>query len=132
MRTLCCARMKKNCVLALQVIVALVLVSLPAAGAGRITRNMLKRGVTPQILRGRLDRFPDKSIHRLSTVNQAEPDAGAGAVHPAVRSPVFSFFQPSSRSGSVNYGFMVGSSPFSRAVRGSSVPAFVVPVVMVV
>src|SRR4029077_4566484 len=46
--------------------------------------------------------------------------------------PVFSFFQPSSRSGSVNYGFMVGSSPFSRAVRGSSVPAFVVPVVMVV
>jgi hypothetical protein len=114
---------------------ALALVALPAV-ADRITAAMLKNGHAQQVVRGHLNRSPDKSIHRLSPAERANKKRGGepAPFHP----PVFSFFQPSSRSGSVNYGFMVGTDPFSNEhERGSfsqdgeqgSVKTFVVPVV---
>ncbi len=139
MHTLCCAVIKRNCFLGLVVAGALALVSVPAS-ADRITVEMLKKGLTRELVRGHLNRTPTKSNHSPSLgsqiLNQGGPRA-AVAVSTAAGSsiatpPVFPFFQPSSRSGSVNYGFMVGTSPFSSEVRGSSVKTFLVPVVIVV
>jgi hypothetical protein len=130
MRTFCCADLRSNCGRGLLVVATLALVALPVV-AQRITADMLKKGHFPEVVRGRLDRSPDKSIHRLSIPNQA---SARGEAHSSpARPPVYAFFQPSSRSGSINYGFMVGTSPFSKDdVHGSSVPTFVVPLVFVV
>lgn len=128
MHTLCFADIRSNCGRGLLVAAILVLTALPVV-AQRITADTLRQGHFPEVVRGRLDRFPDKSIHRLPVAKRAtsmtEPDSA--------RPPIFSFFQQSSRSGSVNYGFMVGTSPFSwEDVHGASVRTFVVPVVFVV
>ncbi len=99
---------------------------LPVAGE-RVNVDKLKGGLTPQVLRGGLNRSPLKAIHHFPATQQASP-----STKPA-RPPVFSFFEPSSRSGSVNFGFMVGTSPFwPENVQSSSVSAFVVPIVIVV
>jgi hypothetical protein len=126
-----CPGNQRNPYRRLLVIGALALVSLPA-GAQRITEDMLQNHSTEEILRGRFDRSPDKSVHRLPAAERASAKAAAAAASARApwRPPVYSFFEPSSRSGSVNYGFMVGTSPFSRDdVDGSSVHTFVVPLV---
>jgi hypothetical protein len=126
-----CVRNKKNPYCSLLVIGALALVSLPAA-AQRITVDMLKNHSTEELVRGHLDRSPDKSVHHLSAAERATAKAAAAAnsASAPARPPVYSFFEPSSRSNSVNYGFMVGTSPFSKDdVHGSSVHTFVVPLV---
>jgi hypothetical protein len=124
-----CARCRKNPYRRLLVISALALVSLPVA-AQRINVEMLKNHRPEELVRGRLDRSPDKSIHHLSAAERATARAAVAAAHGPALPPVYSFFEPSSRSNSVNYGFMVGTSPFSKDdVHGSSVHTFVVPLV---
>jgi hypothetical protein len=109
---------------------ALALVSLPAA-ADRITAEMLKKGFTREVVRGHLNRSPDKSMSPPAGVSHASPKTAAADASSAPRPPVYPFFQPSSRSGSVNYGFMVGSSPFTKdEPRASSVKTFIVPIVI--
>jgi hypothetical protein len=129
MSKLACA-IPKNVLRLMVTVCALVLGSVPVS-AERITLEMLNKGRIQDHVRGRLDRSPDKSIHRLSAAEQASARAmvAAAAKSSSARPPVYSFFQPSSRSGSVNYGFMVGTSPFTEDVHGSSVPTFVVPLV---
>jgi hypothetical protein len=129
MSKLACA-IHKSALRQIVAVCALVLGSVPVS-AERITLEMLNKGKIQDHVRGRLDRSPDKSIHRLSAAEQASARATVAAASKSspARPPVYSFFQPSSRSGSVNYGFMVGRSPFTEDVDGSSVPTFVVPLV---
>jgi hypothetical protein len=108
---------------------ALVLASLPVS-AQLISADAVKNGHFPEALRGHLDGHPNKSIRRLST-------AGSGAAATAKRDnppqPIVSpFFRTSSRSGSVNYGFMVGPNPFSDddGAKRTSVKTFIVPLVI--
>ena len=116
---------------------ALALASLPVS-AQRISADAVKNGHFPQALRGHLDRSPDKSIHRLSsTGSQAGPSAAVAAARVAdpPRPIVSPFLHPSSRSGSVNYGFLVGANPFSDREtfsdrEGTSVKTFIVPLVI--
>ena len=130
MSKLVCAFIPGN---AFRVLVSVCAVALgsTSAPAQRITLDMQNKGNVQDYLRGRLDRFPDKSIHHLPAAQIAKARAAAAAAAPSspVRAPIYPFFQPSSRSGSVNYGFMVGTSPFSEDVHGSSVPTYVVPLV---
>ncbi len=109
------------------------LASLPVS-AQRISADAVRNGHFPQALRGHLDRSPDKSIHYLSsTGKQAGPSAAVAAARPgAFPRPIVSpFLYPSSRSSSVNYGFLVGANPFSDGERGkTSVKTFIVPLVI--
>ncbi len=109
------------------------LASLPVS-AQRISADAVRNGHFPQALRGHLDRSPDKSTHYLSSIgNQAGPRAAVAAAKPATppRPIVSPFLSPSSRSGSVNYGFLVGSNPFSGGEGTSaSVKTFIVPLVI--
>ena len=112
---------------------ALVLASLPVS-AQRINADTVRNGHFPEALRGRLDGRPDKSIHRLPILGgQAAAAAMANAKHAAPPRPIVSpFFYTSSRSGSVNYGFLVGPNPFAgnNDPKSTSVKTFVVPVVI--
>ena len=109
------------------------LVLLPVS-AQRISADAVRNGHFPQTLRGHLDRSPNKSIHHLSSIGkQVGPKAAAAAAkHAALPRPIVSsFFYPSSRSGSVNYGFLVGNNPFSdEEKKRASVKTFVVPLVI--
>jgi hypothetical protein len=126
MRKGSCADVKKELCRSAIAVSALALALLPVA-AERVNVDKLKGNLSPQVLRGGLNRSPHKSIHRFPATNEAN------AWTKPSRPPVFSFFEPSSRSGSVNYGFMIGTSPFSPDnVQSSSVQAFVAPVVIVV
>ena len=105
---------------------AFALASLPVS-AQLISADAVKNGHFPQALRGHLDHSPDKSIHHLpSTGSQAGPR------HADQPRPIVSpFLYPSSRSGSVNYGFLVGGNPFSgREGTSASVKTFIVPLVI--
>jgi hypothetical protein len=115
------------------VVGAFALASLPVS-AQRISADAVRNGHFPQALRGHLDRSPDRSIHRLQSTGS---QAGSGAAVPAARPanpprPIVSpFFHPGSRSGSVNYGFIVGPDPFSDQEGASaSVKTFLVPIVI--
>lgn len=129
MHTPLCVVFKRNLFLALVTVSALALASLPAA-ADRINVKDLKKGLTKEMLRGRMDRQPDKSVYHLPGPNQAQPQATSDVVPPIPAPIVSSFFQPSSRSNSMNYGFLVGNSPFATPVGVSSVKTYLVPVVI--
>jgi hypothetical protein len=118
---------------------AMALASLPVS-AQLISADTVKNGHSPEALRGHLDGHPDKSIHHLSTFGM-QAGAGTAAAARSARPPapiVSPFTYPSSRSGSVNYGFVVGSSPFAgdegprsdEDPRRRSVRTFIVPVVI--
>jgi hypothetical protein len=128
MKTPGCAVLKS-----LIVVGAFALASLPVS-AQRISADAVKNGHFPQGLRGHLDRSPDKSIHYLqSTGSQAgRSTAVTAARHTAPPRPIVSpFLYPGSRSGSVNYGFIVGPDPFSgREGTSTSVKTFLVPLVI--
>ena len=122
---------KPGCAVVKSVLVlsALVLASL-SVSAQLISADKVKSGHFPEALRGHLDGHPNKSIHRLSTTRSA---AAAHAKHANAPQPIVSpFFRTSSRSGSVNYGFMVGPDPFLRddVAKSASVKTFIVPVVI--
>jgi hypothetical protein len=128
MQTPGCAVLKS-----LIVVGAFALASLPVS-AQRISADAVKNGHFPQALRGHLDRSPDKSIHHLSSTGG---QAGRSAPVPAARPtnpprPIVSpFLVPSSRSGSVNYGYLVGANPFlGREGTSTSVKTFIVPLVI--
>jgi len=126
MRTPGCANIKS-----LLVVGAFALAALPVA-AQRIPADALKNGHFPQVI-GHLDARPDKSVHYLPhTASQTGPRAAVAAAKPAdpPRPIVTPFLQPSSRSSSVNYGFLVGNSPFTGGHGpNSSVKTFIVPLV---
>lgn len=111
----------------------LALASLPVS-AQRISADAVRNGHFPQALRGHLDRSPDKSIHHLSSIGkQAAPSVAIAAARPGAlpRPIVSSFKSPSSRSSSVNYGFLVGPNPFADEERTkASVKTFIVPLVI--
>jgi hypothetical protein len=117
----------------LLVVGAFALAALPLS-AQRISADTVKNGHFPEALRGHLDGRPDKSIHHLSsTGSQAGHRAAAEAAKPAdpPRPIVSPFLQPSSRSGSVNYGFLVGNNPFSGdGPKNGSVKTYIVPLVI--
>src|ERR1019366_9389834 len=115
MHTPLCAVSKRNWFLGITVLCALAHVSLPAS-ADRINVKDLKKGLTKEMLRGRMDRQPDKSVYHLPGPNQANSQASSDVV-PALPATIVSpFIQPSSRSNSMNFGFLVGSSPFTTPV----------------
>jgi hypothetical protein len=117
------------------VVGAFALASLPVS-AQRISADAVKNGNFPRALRGHLDRRPDRSIHYPPfTGNQTGSSAAVGAARPAQPpNPIVStFFYPSSRSGSVNYGFIVGANPFSDQEGAStSVKTYLIPLVITV
>jgi hypothetical protein len=121
---------KRNWLLGIVVVGALALVSLPVS-ADRINVKTLKKGLTKEIFRGRMDRRPDKSVIGLPGIDQATPLA-TGAVAPTIPPTIVSpFIEPSSRSNSMNYGFLIGNSPFATTgVSISSIPTYLVPVVI--
>jgi hypothetical protein len=128
MQTTGCAVLKS-----LIVVGAVAIVSLPVS-AQRISADAVKNGHFPQALRGHLDHSPDKSTHHLpSTGRQAGPSATVTAArHTNPPRPIVSpFLYPSSRSGSINYGFLVGANPFfGREGTSTSVKTFIVPLVI--
>ena len=103
--------------------------------AQRISVDAVKNGHFPAALRGHLDARPDKSHHGLSlagnhhAVIAAAKNAKSGAPPKPI---VSSFFRTSSRSNSVNYGFVVGPDPFSgnNGSKSDSVKTFIVPLVI--
>lgn len=101
--------------------------------AQRISADSVKNGHFPQALRGHMDGHPDKSVNRLSsTGSQAGAAASAKArpAHPPL--PIVSaYYYPSSRSGSFNYGFLVGPNPFwGDGAKSASVKTFIVPIII--
>jgi hypothetical protein len=124
------AVIKKTLLLGIVGVGALTLVSLPAS-ADRINVKTLKKGLTKEIVRGRMDGHPNKSVLPLPGVNHADSQA-VGDVVPAIPPTIVSpFIEPSSRSNSMNYGFLVGNSPFATTGVGiSSIPTYLVPVVI--
>ncbi len=114
------------------VVGAFALASLPVF-AQRISAEAVKSGHFPQALRGRLDRSPDKSTHYLSLMGGQTGRSAVMAARPADPPPpiVSPFFHTSSRSGSVNYGFLVGPNPFTGSeATSTTVKTFLVPVVI--
>lgn len=110
---------------------ALALACVPVS-AQRISADTVKNGHFPEGLRGHLDARPDKSIHGPSAPG-SQAAAAALARHGNPPQPIVSpYFHTSSRSSSVNYGFIVGANPFSgdEGPRRTSVRTFVVPVVI--
>ena len=110
---------------------ALALASLPVS-AQLISADTVKNG-HPEALRGHMDGQPDKSVNRLATFGmQASPATAAQSNSNNPPRPIVSpFYYPSSRSGSVNYGFLVGANPFfGDGPKKTSVKAFVVPVII--
>ena len=109
---------------------AFVLASLPVS-AQRISADTVRNGHFPEALRGHLDARPDKSIHPLSAAT-SRAGLTKGKTAAAPQPIVSSFFHTSSRSGSVNYGFLVGPDPFSgeNGVNSATVKTFIVPVVI--
>ncbi len=130
MHTLLCAVIKRYSCLGLLIAAALALVPLPVSGQ-RILADTLKNGHLPQALRGRLDASPDKSVHYLPSTGVAPLAASAAEGPAAPPHPIVTpFLEPSSRSGSVNYGFLVGNNPFTGGEGpNSSVKTFIVPLV---
>jgi len=109
---------------------AFVLASMPIS-AQLVSADTVNNGHFPEALRGHLDARPDKSIHRLSTPGSHQ--AGSAAARPAhPPQPIVSpFFETSSRSGSINYGFLVGSDPFTGdGPKRTSIKTFIVPIVI--
>ena len=114
------------------VLCAFAVASLPVS-AQRISADTVKNGHFPQALRGHLDARPDKSIHRLSTGSSPAGRAASALARPGhPPQPIVSpYYYPSSRSGSFNYGFIVGANPFwGDGPRSTSVKTFIVPVVI--
>lgn len=97
-----------------------------------ISADTVRNGHFPDALRGRLDGHPDKSVRRLTAIMGRGNLAAAPAARPAAppRPIVSSFLYPSSRSRSVNYGFVVGPNPFSDEDESRSVRTFIVPLVI--
>ena len=115
----------------LLVVGAFTLAALPVS-AQRISADAVKNGHFPQAI-AHLDARPDKSIHRLPTTgNAAGSHSAAAAAKPAdpPRPIVSPFFETSSRSNSVNYGFLVGGNPFSDDSKNATVKTYVVPLVI--
>ena len=115
------------------VVGAFALASLPVS-AQRISADAVRNGHFPQALRGRFDRSPDRSTHYLSSTGSlaGRNAAMTAARHTAPPRPIVSpFFFPGSRSGSFNYGYIVGANPFfGREGTSTSVKTFLVPVVI--
>ena len=124
--------MHKPCYAVVKIVLvvgALVLASLPGS-AQRISADTVKNGHFPEALRGHFDAHPNKSFHRLSKGGSA---AAAQAKHGNAPQPIVSsFFRKSSRSGSINYGFVVGPDPFTgnEGHKNASVKTFIVPLVI--
>ncbi len=118
------------------VVGAFVLASLPVS-AQRISADAA-RAHFAEALRGHRDGQPDKSVHHLSTAGfpaatiRAASAAARAKHRNAPQSIVSPFFYPSSRSRSVNYGFLVGPNPFAGDddPRRASVKTFIIPVVI--
>ncbi|HZZ40932.1 MAG TPA: hypothetical protein VFE06_17475, partial [Acidobacteriaceae bacterium] len=113
------------------VVGALALASLPLP-AQRVSADTVKNG-HPEALRGHLDARPDKSIHPLSATASQAVSSSALARHDGPPRPIVSpFFHTSARSGSVNYGFLVGPDPFAgeEGSNSASVKTFIVPIVI--
>ena len=112
---------------------ALALASLPIS-AQRISADTIKNGHFPEALRGHLDGRPDKSIHLLPNPGTQASAAAASALAKPTRPPlpiVSPYYYTSSRSGSVNYGLIVGRNPFRGNVPGpTSVKTFIVPIII--
>jgi len=109
---------------------ALACVPMPAQ---RISVDTVRNGHFPEALRGRMDGRPDKSIHRLSPADIHDSAAANLAKPAAAPQPIVSpFFRKSSRSGSVNYGFLVGPNPFSDYDDSKIAPVktYIVPIVI--
>lgn len=108
------------------------LASLPVS-AQLISANAVQNGHV-EALRGHMDARPDKSIHGPSVFGSQAGSAAAPLARPGnPPQPIVSpFYYPSSRSGSFNYGFLVGSNPFFGEGGGNttSVKTFIVPVVI--
>lgn len=116
------------------VVGAFALASL-AVSAQTISADAVKNGSFPQALRGHMDARPDKSHHQLALFGSEAVSAAAAAQarHQNPPAPIVSpYYFPSSRSGSVNYGFIVGANPFSgdSGDRHGTVKAFIVPIVI--
>ncbi len=127
--------MKTSCAL-LKILIALgafALASLPVS-AQRISADAVKNDHFPRGLRGHLDSPPGKAIRRgSSTGSQSGPIAPVTASrHGALARPIISpFFARSSRSDSINYGFIVGGNPFFDGERTStSIKTFLVPLII--
>jgi hypothetical protein len=113
---------------------AMALASLTVS-AQLISADTVKNGHFPEALRGHLDGRPNKSLHQLSSVGiRVNPAAAASARSNNAPTPIVSpFLYTSSRSHSVNYGFVVGPNPFSgedHSPRSTSVKTFIVPLVI--
>lgn len=122
-----CAVVKRVLVLG-----AVVLASLPVS-AQRISADTVKNGHFPEALRGHFDAKPDKSVQPLSTGSSSAATAATALARPAHPPlPIVSpYYYPSSRSGSFNYGFLVGPNPFwGDAPKSTSVKTFIVPIVI--
>lgn len=112
---------------------ALALASLPVS-AQLVSADTVKNG-HPEALRGHFDGSPNKSVHWLASFGM-QGSAAASAMakrnnnHPP-QPIVAPFYFPSSRSGSVNYGFMVGANPFfGDGPRKASVKTLIVPLII--
>lgn len=129
---------RPDCPVLARVLVAgtLMLASLPVP-AQRISADTV-RDHFPEALRGHFDGHPNKSIQSLSaagiqaTTIQAAAAAARAEHTNAPQSIVSPFFYPSSRSRSVNYGFLVGPNPFAGddVPKRTSVKTFIIPVVI--
>ena len=111
---------------------ALAVASLPVS-AQRISADTVKNGHFPEALRGHFDAKPDKSVQPLSTGSSSAATAATALARPAHPPlPIVSpYYYPSSRSGSFNYGFLVGPNPFwGDAPKSTSVKTFIVPIVI--
>ncbi len=126
MRTLSCSFLKT-----LLIVGITATASVPVA-AQKISADAFKNGHFPQVI-GHLDGTPDKSIHRLAPRGNSSSTRTAAAAAKPTHPPrpiVSPFFADSSRSGSYNYGFLVGADPFSGQGASSTVKTFIVPVVI--
>lgn len=110
---------------------ALALASL-SVSAQLVSADAVRTGHFPQALRGHLDARPNKSIRPLSIFGIRVNSAAQGSRDHPPQPIVSPYFAPSSRSGSVNYGFLVGPNPFSdeRGPMQASVKAFIIPLVI--
>ena len=122
-----CVVMKGLLVLGVFVLASLSL------SAQRISVETVRNGHFPEALRGHLDGRPDKSVNLLAEFGIRPRSAVRAHSNSAAPQPLVSpFFHESSRSDSVNYGFMVGPNPFSgnNDRKSASVKTFVVPLVI--
>jgi hypothetical protein len=118
---------------ALVIVGAVAVASVPVS-AQLVNADTVKNGHL-QALRGHMDGEPEKSFDRLVASGMLSPSAAAAMARHSGNHPprplVSPYYAPSSRSGSFNYGFIVGPNPFFEdGPHRASVKTFIVPVVI--